>query len=96
MINYGFEFAKALKVGDTFYECEYGINMKFVVNSIPNVSINKVADKDRVHVSWTSTKLDGTIIKHSITEGLGHYGPRIYAEPQYITMVNDKPEFIVI
>jgi hypothetical protein len=95
-INYGFKLAEALKIGDTFYECDYGINIKFVVNSIPQVSITNVFGKDRTHISWTSTNCDGTITNHSITEGMDCYGPRIYTEPQYVTIVDGSPELVVI
>lgn len=84
-----------LKIGDTFYECYGGRNFVFAVATNPTKSEFELDGKTKIKWEWTATRANGDIINFSITEGLEIYGPQIYAEPQYITFVNGKPEKLI-
>ena len=73
-----------LKKGDVFYECEYGITVEARVTS--NISKNTITihDKDRIQWVWEAVDVKtGEPISYMVTEGLEHYGPRLYKTPQY-------------
>jgi len=65
-----------LNIGDIFYECEAGMNLKMTV-------VEEV-----IHESgqwrWASEDIDGNRFDYLITDGYEHYGPKIYSEPQYM------------
>lgn len=65
-----------LNIGDVFYECEAGMNLKMTV-------VEEV-----IHESgqwrWIAEDIDGTRFDYLITDGYEHYGQKIYSEPQYM------------
>jgi hypothetical protein len=78
-----------LAVGDTFYECEMGMNMKLSVKTDPTSKMIDIGDgKQRMQWSWTATDIRDQVINYCWTEGLSHYGPRLYSKPQYIHIEN--------
>lgn len=81
-----------LEVGDVFYECQYGINLEFVVKT-PIVKSKGFEDRDTY--DWTAVSKKGTTTNFRLTKGLEHYGPRIYEQPQYATIKNGEIDFII-
>jgi hypothetical protein len=67
-----------LKMNDIFYECEYGKNMKMIVTEKP-----ALIEGDRNKWAWKAMCSNGYIYDYLITEGLEHYGPKIYSVPEY-------------
>lgn len=65
-----------LKVGDVFYECSAGMNLRMVVI------------KPVIHSGdqwkWVAEDESGEPCSYLITDGYEHYGPKIYTEPQYV------------
>ena len=79
-----------LNVGDVFYECQYGINIKVEVITRPKYTL----EDNRRHWVWIGKNVcDGSIINYALTEGLDHYGPRIYSEPQYCHFIDGEIVF---
>lgn len=66
---------KDLKVGETYYECEMGMNLPFTVLEKPKQNGHR----------W-SVKVRGEYEDGELREDdrYGAYAPRIYTEPQYI------------
>lgn len=77
-----------LNVGDIFYECYNGMNVKLKVIRKPEFITSVVNGKRKW--SWVAITLDGEVIDYSITEGLEHYGPKIYSIPMYGYIENDE------
>lgn len=78
-----------LEVGDIIYECEarFG-NLEAKVTEKPTETVTEDGKKQW---RWAAENTqDGSKIDYLITEGLSHYGPRIYRQPQYIKMVNGE------
>ena len=75
-----------LKVGDVFYECESGMNLRARVTFAPEVTTTTFNDetKERRQVNFiaVNTETDQPI-SYLVTEGLEHYGARLYDQPQY-------------
>lgn len=85
-----------LKVGDEFFECESGINIHCRVTS--DVTVDDYYDdfskENRKQYRWTAVNVyNDEEISYLITEGLEHYGPRLYSSPQYATVKNGNMEF---
>src|SRR5438128_990324 len=77
-----FDKLSKMKIGDVFYECEMGLNIRSRVMSEPVVS-NDGYEGRRV-LRWAAENTeDGSSVDYMLTEGLDHYGPRIYDAPQY-------------
>lgn len=78
------DVVKNLKVGDIFYECQYGQNIKAqVVTSI----IESTNDDGKLQWEWGAINMTtGQPISYFATENLMHYGPRIYDEPEYFNI----------
>lgn len=73
-----------LKVGDIRYECESGVNIRFKVTSEPKVDTVTITDKKHRTVRFEAINTENNEqINYIITEGLEHYGARIYTEAQY-------------
>lgn len=90
--GFGVDEIAALKAGDIFYECQSGHNMELMVVTAP-------IEKDGGTYSWEAVDTTrGCRVSYMWTEGLSHYGPRIYSAPQYVTVKHDPksddPEFI--
>lgn len=66
---------KDIKVGDTFYECERGMNEKMVCES------NPANDGDE----WTfdATNEQGRSVNYFYKDSAEAYAPRLYDSPQY-------------
>lgn len=76
------------KVGDIFYECQYGANLEARVTEAPTL---KTLEDGRRQWSWTAENTqNGEKIEYLVTEGLEHYGPRIYEEPQYFRFRDEE------
>lgn len=77
-----------LVVGALFYEKGYGMLMKFKVVEPPKFERGA---EDRKVCSWTATRLvqDGEeeeVTQFMTTEGLTHYGPKIYLEDEVVNI----------
>lgn len=73
-----FDKAITLKVGDKFVEERVG---KFIVTK--DAEVGEGFEKRRT-VKWEARKFDEKKpTSFLITEGLDHYGPRIYLEKEY-------------
>lgn len=78
-----------LQVGDIFYECEYGTNIEARITSAPVESFSESLGKRQW--KWTAENTqNGKVIDYLLTEGLSHYGPRLYRQPQYIRFEDGK------
>ena len=74
-----------MNIGDIFYECQSGYNIKCKVLTRPEWVLQESAEKTRKHWTWFAVNVfTGGNINYGLTEGLEHYGPRIYSEPQYV------------
>jgi len=79
-----------LNVGDVFYECQSGLNIKCEVITKPVEGINL----GKKYWSWVSKNVfTEELIDYGLTEGFEYYGPRIYNEPQYISIVEGQLVF---
>lgn len=80
----------SLQIGDIFYECEAGMNIEARVLTVPK----EVADEGRRHWEWQAENTkNGEVINYSLTEGLSHYGPRLYRDPQYASIKDGVVNF---
>lgn len=74
-----------LQIGDVIYECEYGMNIEVRVTSVPTSSVSTEALGKRTQWHWTAENTQtGQVIDYLLTEGLSHYGPRLYRRPEYM------------
>lgn len=70
-----------LAVGEVFYECEAGMNIEARVISIP---VEDAGVDGKRRWSWKAENTqNGSVIDYVLTEGLSHYGPRLYRTPEY-------------
>lgn len=94
-MSYSFEKLTQLNVGDIAYECQYGMNLKFVVKTKPVVEDCDMSDKVRRQVTWTAENvIDGSKIDYLVTEGMEHYGSRIYSRPEYCRFDQETGEVV--
>jgi hypothetical protein len=84
MASLSFDQIAALKPGQVFYECEGGLNIEARVETAPEVLADSDGKRSAVWMA-VNTK-SGHRISYRVTEGLMHYGPRIYDEPEYHTI----------
>ena len=83
-----------LNVGDIFYECQSGTNIKAKVTTQPKSKKVTLAGKECVQWEWTALNVTTDVkINYCLTEGFEHYGPRLYNEPQYVYMKGGEFEF---
>lgn len=76
-----FEDVKALKIGDVVYECEGGNNLRARVET---EVVEGKGYEDRRTLSFKAVNTENNAsIDYLLTEGLTHYGPRLYDQPQY-------------
>ncbi len=66
-----------MQVGETYYECQYGMNKQIMILTEPKW------DQHHVQLTWTARNEENNVIEYLITEGFEHYGPRIYRTPIY-------------
>lgn len=95
MASYSFAQLCALKAGDEFYECESGMNLHARVVSLPLVGHSTSLNKAQVRFSAVNMK-SGRVLDYLATEGLLHYGPRIYTEPEYVHVKDGKAEYVFV
>lgn len=70
-----------LKIGDLFYECEGGMNIEAKVTEAVT---EHEGFEGRKQWKWKAVNTqNGEEIDYLLTDGLSHYGPRIYGQPQY-------------
>jgi len=79
---------KDLKIGNITYECQYGYNIKAKVTSEPE-QVCGVDEKPAWKWKAVNTQ-NGEEIEYMLTEGLSHYGPRLYWMPQYAKFDKEK------
>ena len=86
---------RELKMGDIFYECQYGVNLKMNVLTQPIATKINLLTKDTLQWTWEAVNMITNLkVDYTLTEGFGHYGPKLYKEPQYVEIKSDgTPEF---
>lgn len=72
-----------LKVGDVIYECEYATNIEVRLLTAP-VEAGKSYEGRRQWQWKAENTQNGQVIDYLLTEGLSHYGPRLYRQPEYV------------
>jgi len=78
-----------LEIGDVIYECEGFTNIEVRITSKPVASISEPLE-GRTQWRWTAENTqNGKSIDYLLTEGLSHYGPRLYRQPAYVTIGKD-------
>lgn len=84
----------SLKIGDVIYECERGKNIEIRILSAP---VEDVESENRRAWEWTAENTqNGQVIAYRLTEGLSHYGPRLYREPQYAHFKSGEMSFPLV
>ena len=84
----------SLKVGDIFYECGGGMNLEARVTEAP---VEQEGHGGRRQWRWKAINTqNGQEIDYLLTEGLSHYGPRLYRGPQYCRVKNGDMQFPLI
>lgn len=73
---------KEIKAGQLFYESACGMNIECVAMTDAWVS-GEIEGKVQYSLRSRNTQT-GQDVTHMVTEGLGHYGPSLYAFPAYI------------
>ena len=83
-----------VNVGDILYECQSGYNIKFEVMTRPEWTTETTFGKERRHWNFFGKNVySKEIIQYGLTEGLEHYGPRLYNDPQYAHFSNGSAVF---
>lgn len=78
------------EIGDVFYECEMGMNIEARFTSKPVSHVEQMHDGPRTQWTWTAENTqNGQVINYLLTEGLSHYGPRLYTQPEYVRVGRD-------
>jgi hypothetical protein len=90
-----FDKLAAMQPGDIFYECEMGMNIRARVLTAPTVTGDEVNGKRILRWEAENTETREPI-SYMLTEGLDHYGPRIYDQPQYARWNGDRLEFPLV
>lgn len=81
----------SLAIGDIIYECEMGMNIEARVTSSPTET---TTDDGKRQWRWTAENTqNGKVINYLLTEGMSHYGPRLYRMPQYCKFVDGEITF---
>ncbi|MCP4990071.1 MAG: hypothetical protein GY928_29720 [Colwellia sp.] len=70
---------KDFNVGDKYYECESGYNLELTV-------LTKPVKSDKNSWTWKAIDDSGKEVDYRLTEGMEHYGPRLYSTPQYCSL----------
>ena len=72
-----------IKIGTVFYECQSGMNIKARATTDP---VSSEGIDGRTYWQWKAVNvINDSEILYGLTEGLEHYGPRLYDSPQYIS-----------
>ncbi len=73
-----------LKIGDTLYEYGYGLELITKVITTPISTDIEINNKLYKQWSWKSmVQNSNAIVDYVITEGMEHYGPKLYDYPAY-------------
>lgn len=80
-----------LKIGDVFYECEYGRNLRAVVATKPELVDGQWRWKAKCDTGGLVTTID-----YCSTVGFEHYGPRLYSEPMYASHIGNRIGYKII
>lgn len=75
-----------IKNGTVFYESAYGVDIRFTATSDPRKDEIYLAHETcpRTQWSWEAVNQEtGEVTSFLVTEGLEHYGPKIYSKPAY-------------
>lgn len=75
---------QGMKVGFVFYECQMGFNIEAEV-TVPPIEVEGFDNRKAWEWKAKNTQ-SGEIIDYRLTEGMSHYGPRLYTKPQYVHM----------
>lgn len=78
------------KVGDVFYEGKH--DAPFTVTKDTETSVCKIDGIDRIQWRWKAScpTWPDREVDYLITEGLEHYGPKIYSRPMYVNWRSSK------
>ena len=90
-MSFNYHEIKKLKAGDIVYECCDGINVELRILNAPEVSFS-VDGREVLRLRAENTQ-DSSAIELIIVDGLTHYGPRLYREPQYCSITNGNVVF---
>jgi hypothetical protein len=83
-----------MNIGDIFYECQSGINLKCKVLTRPEYTNEVYSGIAKRHWKWVAENVyNGDKINYGLTEGFEHYGPRLYSEPQYVHFIDGECVF---
>jgi hypothetical protein len=83
-----------LSIGDIIYECEQFMNLEARIIEAPTFG---TGSDGRKQWRWTAENTqNGALVHFLLTEGLSHYGPHLYREPQYAKIVEGKPVFRLV
>lgn len=86
-MSYGFKDVIDFKVGDVFYESDYCGTVKLQVSTLPSVEEVDIFDEKHRQVSFKATMIEGgKEVEFLMTEGLEHYGPKLYDHPAYVNL----------
>lgn len=81
-----------MTVGDRFYESEYGLNIWAEIESLPFIKEvemgGTIGPRRQITFQALNVGTDG-YIDYMITEGMEHYGCKLYLEPEMIVIRND-------
>jgi hypothetical protein len=85
LASYLFDEIANMHVGEVFYECQSGVNIVAMCITRPVVT----SEADRRVVQFQARNLvSHDEIGYMVTEGLMHYGPRLYTRPEYVHVVS--------
>ena len=83
-----------MNIGDIFYECQSGYNIMCKVLTRPEWTNEDVFGTSSRHWKWLGQNVHNREkIQYGLTEGLEHYGPRLYREPQYAHFIDGSAVF---
>lgn len=78
---------QSLKEGDTFYECQYGINVEYVALCDPYRAENDSGWAIDGEMISSTSKYDQERIGEQqwffASDRYPHYGPKLYLDPEY-------------
>lgn len=75
-----------LKLGDVFYECEQGLNLKVTVSEAPICELEDGYEK----WSWKATRINGSTVDYFWHSKHTAYAPKIYSQPEYFRAEKDE------
>lgn len=77
---------KEINVGDILYECDHGRNFQHEVLTKPVSKHYDDDDENRFVWTWKAKHVQtDRELDYLYTDGFGHYGPKLYRDPVYMT-----------